>query len=457
MSNDRTLLVAVSRTLAGTPLIRLAAIGGLTILFLVPIGWIGDLVDERVLRRNQAVLEVSRKWGATQAIVGPALVVPYTHRWTERSGKETVTKRDLRTLTMLPGELTVTAKVEGEERHRGIFAVPVYRSTIEIGGSFAPPDLADLRIDPALVEWNRGELALGIADVHAIQSRATVTWDGAERAFRSGPGAADLPSGIHALVPQPFASATPRFVARIELNGSGGLYFTPVGEQTAVTVSSNWPNPSFQGGWLPNAHRVGAGGFEASWQIPFLGRNQAPAWTSTSSHSLRDLNQASFGVELVTPVDAHRMSERSVKYARLFVLLTFGVIWLIEVLTGARVHPIQYVLIGCALCAFYLLELSLAEQLGFGRAYLLAGGAVVALVGLYAAVALRGWGRAAAVGGTIGGLYAYLYVLLTNEDYALLLGSLGVFAVIALTMLLTRGVDWYAEPAAEAAAPPGRA
>jgi inner membrane protein len=41
-------------------------------------------------------------------------------------------------------------------------------------------------------------------------------------------------------------------------------------------------------------------------------------------------------------------------------------------------------------------------------------------------------------------LYGYLYVLLTNEDYALLIGSIGLFIALALVMLLTRRIDWYA-------------
>jgi len=449
MSKEQSLLVAVSNTLGGSPLSRLAAIAILTVSFLLPIAWIGDLVSERMARRDVAVVEVSQKWGAVQRLTGPALVVPYTHKWTERDGKAVVEKSQLRTLTILPSELSARARIDGAERYRGIFAVPVYRASVEIGGVFAMPSLADLRIDPALVEWSRSQLVLGIADVHAIQSRATAAWGGAELPFRSGPGSSDLKAGIHAPIAKPFAGPMARFVLQVDLNGSSGLYFTPVGEQTTVTVDSNWPSPSFQGNWLPGEHSIGADGFRARWQIPFLGRNQAPAWTSASPHTLSDLGDAAFGVDLVTPVDAHRMSERSVKYARLFVLLTFGVIWLIEVLTGVRVHPIQYLLIGGALCTFYLLELSLAEHLGFATAYLLAGTAVVGLVGLYAAVALRGWSRALAVGCTIGGLYGYLYVLLTNEDYALLLGSLGVFAAVAVTMLLTRKVDWYAERPAD--------
>src|SRR5262249_46943705 len=156
----------------------------------------------------------------------------------------------------------------------------------------------------------------------------------------------------------------------------------------------------------------------ASWQIPYLGRNQPQVWTSVKPPTAC-LSESQFGVVLTAPVDAHRMAERSIKYARLFILLTFGTLWLIEVLTGVRVHPIQYLLIGSALCTFYLLELSLAEQIGFTAAYLIASGSVVAQIGLYAGTALRGRRRAVGVAVTVSGLYIYLYVLLMNEDYAL--------------------------------------
>jgi inner membrane protein len=156
------------------------------------------------------------------------------------------------------------------------------------------------------------------------------------------------------------------------------------------------------------------------------------------------IERSRFGVELVNPVDHYRMSDRSVKYAGLFVLLTFATIWLIEVLAGVRVHPIQYLMLGGALCLFYLLELSLSEHLGFPAAYALASVAVIGMVAAYAVVVLRQVSRAAIVGTGVALLYAYLYILLMNEDYALLIGSIGLFLVLAAIMFTTRRVDWYA-------------
>jgi inner membrane protein len=150
-----------------------------------------------------------------------------------------------------------------------------------------------------------------------------------------------------------------------------------------------------------------------------------------------------FGVELVNPVDHYRMAERSVKYAGLFILLTFATVWLIEVLAGVRVHPIQYLMLGGALCPFYLLELSLSEHLGFPLAYVIASISVIGMVAAYSVVALRRARRALVVGGGVALLYGYLYVLLRNEDYSLVIGSIGLFVILAAIMYVTRRVDWY--------------
>ena len=167
----------------------------------------------------------------------------------------------------------------------------------------------------------------------------------------------------------------------------------------------------------------------------------------------KEIDGSRFGVELVNPVDHYRMAERSVKYAGLFILLTFATLWLIEVLAGVRVHPIQYLMLGGALCLFYLLELSLSEQLGFPLAYIVASIAVVAMVAGYSRAIFHHIRRALIVVAAVSLLYAYLYILLMNEDYALLIGSVGLFLILALIMYATRRLDWYAVGARSPAPP----
>ncbi|HUG41308.1 MAG TPA: cell envelope integrity protein CreD, partial [Longimicrobiales bacterium] len=453
-------------TLRASQTLRLVVVVVLVLVLLIPVAMIGGLVQERQERRATAVAEVSSSWGNAQAITGPALVVPYTHRWTERTtggqGEgQAVTRTAERTAVFLPERLEVRGRIESETLNRGIFSIPVYRLRATIEGEFARPrftELGELGADVAAVSWDRARLAVGISDARAIQEETAVTWNGGRVAFLPGTaGLEDLGGGIQAAVPvgegeddddERFAFSFP-----LALNGSGSLQVAPFGQNTVVELESDFPSPSFQGTWLPTERTVSDDGFRARWSIPFLGRNYPQAWTAGTAgrDMVRAIEASRFGVELVSGVDHYRMAERSVKYAAMFILLTFAAVWLVEVLAGVRVHPIQYLLLGAALCVFYLLELSLSEHLGFPVAYALASVAIVGMVASYSRVVLRRTGRAAVVGGGVALLYGYLYTLLMNEDYALLIGSVGLFLILGAVMFATRRVDWFAVGAERAA------
>jgi inner membrane protein len=403
------------------------------------------LVSERETRREGAVEEVSSKWGNAQSVTGPALVLPYVHRWTEATdGGRAVARSETRNAFFLPEQLRIRGDLSSELRHRGIFSVPVYRLGLVVEGEFAPPRLAELGIKASDVDWSRAQLAVGISDARAIQEGTSVAWNGQRSDFLPGTGGfTDGGTGIHA--PVAMTDATPRvsFSFPLSLNGSLRADLVPFGRSTVVELRGNNGTPSFQGNWLPTARSVSSGDFQARWNISFLGRSYPQAWTSDTSMK-EPINASRFGVELKDPVDHYRMAERSVKYAALFILLTFATIWLIEVLAGVRVHAIQYLMLGGALSLFYLLELSLSEHLGFPFAYVVASAAVIAMVGAYGVVALRRPSRAMVVAAGVTLLYAYLYLLLMNEDYALLIGSVGLFAILGAIMYATRRVDWYA-------------
>src|SRR4030095_4504606 len=229
----------------------------------------------------------------------------------------------------------------------------------------------------------RAHLALGISDVRAIREQSAVTWNGKPTSFLPGTGSfTEGGVGIHAPVTVTPAAVAAPFSFNLSLNGSSGVYLSPFAEETTVQLTSNSPNPSFQGSWLPTDRSVSAqDGFDATWKVAYLGRNFPQSWIAGSADEHRNaIEMSRFGVQLTEPVDTYRMAERSVKYAILFILLTFASMWLIEVLARTRVHPIQYLLLGAALCVFYLLELSLAEHLKFTLAYGIACFAVVALI-----------------------------------------------------------------------------
>lgn len=435
----------ISTSLRNSQLLRLISVGFLALLLLIPIGMISGLVSERQLRKQEVIDEVSSKWGKAQNLTGPALVVPYTVQWAETiTSNHTVVRTETRTAVFLPERLETHGSIETETRRRGIFSLPVYRLHLTIEGEFARPDFTALGIEVTAIGWDRAQLAIGVSDVRAIQSETAVDWNGDTHPFLPGTGQfAEGGVGIHAPVDLSGDAALFAFQFPLVLNGSLSASFTPFGKETEVELASSSGDPSFQGNWLPTERTLSPEGFRARWSIPFLGRNYPQAWTRTDAYQAA-IDGSRFGVDLRGPIDHYRMAERSVKYASLFILLTFATVWLIEVLANLRVHPIQYLMIGGALCLFYLLELSLAEHLGFPLAYALASIAVVGLVGAYARVALEGVSRALVVAAGVTGLYGYLYVLLENEDYALLIGSLGLFGILAAIMYATRRVDWYA-------------
>ena len=435
----------ITSSIRSSQMLRLFLVGFLALLLQIPIAMIAGLVSERQERRQEAVAEVSSKWGNAQIITGPALVVPYTYRWTElATGGQEITRTEARNAIFLPEQLHIRGSIDSEIRYRGIFSVPVYRLGLTVEGEFARPSFSDLGVEPAAIGWERAYLAVGISDTRAIQEETAVSWNDQRVSFLPGTGAfTDGPKGIHAVVGVADTIQRFKFSFPLSLNGSLGLYLTPFGQQTVVELQSDYGHPSFQGNWLPAQRSVSASGFQAKWSIPFLGRNYPQAWTAETKMS-EAVDGSRFGVELVNPVDHYRMAERSVKYAVLFILLTFAVVWLIEVLVGVRVHPIQYLMLGGALCLFYLLELSLSEHAGFPLAYALASISVIALVAAYSAAVLHRMGLALLVGAGVALLYVYLYILLMNEDFALLIGSLGLFAILAVIMYATRRVDWYA-------------
>lgn len=428
--------------------VRLLVVGALVLLLLIPVAMISHLIEERQQRRESAVAEVSSSWGGEQAISGPALVVPFTRRWMERGAEgETVVRESERTAVFLPERLEVRGRMEAETLSRGIFSVPVYRLGAVVEGEFAGPDVGALGADVAAVHWARARLVVGISDVRAIQEATAVTWNGKEAAFRPGTaGFGEGSGGIHAAVAVPEGGQGAErltFSFPLSLNGSRSLRVAPFGQVTVLELESDFPAPSFQGAWLPTERSVTDEGFRARWSIPFLGRNYPQAWVSGEG-SVPAIEASRFGVELVSTVDHYRMARRSVKYAVMFLFLTFAAVWLMEVLAGVRVHPIQYLLLGAALCVFYLLELSLSEHLGFPVAYGLASLAVIGMVASYSRAVLRRGARAAVVGSGVAALYVYLYILLMNEDFALLIGSVGLFLVLGGIMYATRGVDWFA-------------
>ena len=426
-------------------LVRLAVMGMLMLGLMVPLVMVQGVVSERAGRRDEAVAEVGRGWGGAQTVGGPILALPYRYTWVDREGRS---KAGNAHAYFLPAAVSIEGPVEPEVRRRGLFEVVVYRSRLRVAGRFAPPSFAGLHPQPDQIHWEEATLSFGVADPGGIARLVTATTNGNEEAF--APGIADVglfAAGVQAPVRGLSPSTGPvPFAFEIDLNGSRHLRFLPAGNDSSVHLSSPWPHPSFVGGPLPESRTIDTRGFDATWRVPYFARGYAPRWTSVDLDRERLKGQASasaFGVTLLQPVDIYQQTERAVKYAGLFIVTTFVIAFLWEIVRAALLHPIQYLFVGFALCVFYLLLLSLSEHVGFDRAYLSAAAATVGLLAWYWSRVVNGVRHGWLMGLTLTGLYGFLYLLVRLEVYALLAGSLGLFGLLAVVMYLTRRVNWY--------------
>jgi inner membrane protein len=305
-----------------------------------------------------------------------------------------------------------------------------------------------VRPAPDELLWKDAVVSVGIADPKGITGDVRVALGGRRLTVTPGVSDCDLfATGVQAAAAGLTADAPAvPFELAIDLRGTRELRVVPAGNDSTVRLTSPWPHPSFVGAPLPRTRTVDAAGFSASWRLPYFGRGYPPQWTAAAGNSgqLRAQAAASaFGVTLVQPVDLYQQSERAVKYAALFIVLTFVLAFVWEIGSGVLVHPIQYLFVGFALCVFYLLLVSLAEHVRFDPAYSVSAATTIALISWYWSWVLRGARHGAIMAGALALLYGYLYLLLRLEDFALLAGSVGLFIVLGVLMFVTRRVNWY--------------
>jgi inner membrane protein len=413
----------------------------LGLLLLIPTNMIDELVTERQATRDQAEREVSSKWGFTQTVGGPILTVPYTVR--QLDGKMQVIGRETNFAHFIPSKLAINGDVRPQVLHRGIYDVVLYGSDLQFTGAFAKPDFKELGIADEDIQWSDAFISLGIPDMRGIKETIQLKWNDSTITFQSGLLSRDqFESGVSAPLDAGILNAERElntFSFKLALNGSKQLKFLPLGRETSVKLTSSWANPSFDGAFLPETRQISDGGFTASWKILDLNRNFPQQWIGNS----QSVQGSEFGVELLLPVDNYQKTTRSVKYAAMFIGLTFLTFFLVEILNKMRVHPIQYLLVGFAIIIFYLLLLSFSEQFEFGIAYLIGSAGVVGMITLYMGAVFKRRSITALVFLILSLLYGYLYVLLQLQDYSLMLGSVGLFLILGLVMYLTRKINWY--------------
>jgi len=413
-----------------------------SLLLLIPISMLRGLISERIRLADQAEATVAAGWGGAQQVSGPILVIPVRHRIRDGRGQ---VQQQMGFVFVLPDTLNINARLETESRRLGIYTVPVYQSRLSITARFLPSDLAPL---VRLVEggqqvfWEQAQLLLPVSEVKGIRALEKAHWG--DEALRFVGGSYPQHNGVRAAIDLVrLRDGDPAsFGVEMTVAGSQSLEFLPLARTTDVAVRADWADPGFSGNYLPAEREISAAGFAARWQILELNRDYPQNWIDEATVSHEQLSMSAFGVRLHQPADIYQLNERSMKYALLFIVMTFASLFLLEHLAGPALHAVQYALVGLALSIFFLLLLALSEHVGFDLAYWLGTAALAALVGVYLGGALqsgvRGWGAAAA----ILLLYSLLFVILNAAETALLIGALSLFALLAAMMILTRKVDW---------------
>ncbi|MBQ6156957.1 MAG: cell envelope integrity protein CreD [Bacteroidales bacterium] len=416
-------------------LLKLILIGLLSVILLIPQQLILHMVSERNATSREAEEEVEQMWSASQRVIGPVVRIPG--------------KKNFKQVYLLPEELRVKGDVRTENRHRGNFDVTVYTADLTLDGSLQLPNLSEY-VD-SVYDLSKAEVLLSLSDFRGLSENVVLRLNGKDYPMRSDKDE-ELGSVLCCRIPveelQDSASAS--YSVRLPLKGSESLMFLPVGNSTSVELTSNCVTPSFQGNFLPDERTVADSGFTATWKVLALNRDFGQSVTrwceygNEVSHSV-SMHDNEFGVMMKVPVLQYQQTTRTVKYAYLFIFLTFATVFFVEYRRQTPIHPVQYLLIGTALLVFYALLLSFCEHIPFFWSYVIAMLMTVTLITGYLAGILKIRKTALMVGVLLLALYIFLYILLQMETYALLFGSLGIFVILAVLMYASQKVKWYRE------------
>jgi inner membrane protein len=420
--------------------LKVLIIGMIAIALLVPKFMILDLIGQRQNTTEQSSKEVMQSWSLAQTVRGPVLSIPYSERIIDNNGKEMNEEKEL---YLLPKTLKIGGEISPEKRKRSIYKTVVYESDIKISGHFDISELNVLKIPQENILWEKAKILVAVHDLRGINNRVEFFWNDSVYAFSPGmenklAGSNGISLPMTQISPQDFPA---HFQFTLNLKGSEMLNFAPLGETTEVNLQSAWNDTGFTGSFLPAEHTINQDGFTASWKVLDFNRNFPQQWKNDEYR----VTDADFGVKLLTVADHYQKSSRAAKYGILVILFVFLSFFLNEIITKQKVHPFQYILVGFAVLVFYLLLLSISEQLGFNLAYLISAVSVLIMILLYSRTFLKTWLHAFIQTLILTFSFGFIFVLMQLETYALLVGSIGLFAVLALTMFITRKINWYGE------------
>ncbi|MDR1306488.1 MAG: cell envelope integrity protein CreD, partial [Treponema sp.] len=403
----------------------------LVLLLLIPLNMIRGLVNERGRTAASAESDIMEAWGKELIQAGPVITIPGVKTEelitrTEKEGERAEIIRTPFTLVISPRRLNIDAVFKTEVRRRGIFSVPLFYGTLTLTGSFDPSPAVTALLPNEGVSTDQAELVIALSSQKGIRKINAAAWGREELFFQPGNRGHNLfghvrgytqgyppasNGGIHAALPPLATAGETDFTISIEIQGGQMIRVLPVAQDTHVTIASDWPSPSFQGAFLPNESAIGEDGFSASWDISYLSRD-IPLFLTKYDQDNYGYDGSLFGINFFRSIDTYSLNTRAVKYAVLFLIVPFLTLFLLEIFTKRRIHPVPYLLSGIGNAVFYLLLLSLSEQIPFYAAYLIAAAAVTIMLTLYSRSLLPSWNKSWYMGLVVTLSYVLLYAVL---------------------------------------------
>jgi len=433
---------------------KIAMLVVIILLLLIPVAMISSLIRERSHRSKEVENSIMEAWGSEFKLYGPVIRIPVIERTeirtkTEKEGEKVEIVTSNYTLWVTPKNADISADFSAHKKRRGIFSVALFSGNVSLSGDFSLERAKTELKQNQTMYPEQAEIIVGLASQKGIRRIIKADWNGSELFFK--PGNRDFTvdysgdNGINALSPVN-ANGINKFDIQFAVQGGKAIRALPIAETTHVRIQTDWPSPSFQGGFLPVNYTLSESGFDAEWEISYLSRSIPLYWLSSSSGGKNDgsnfWSREYFGVDFFKPLDHYSLNTRAVKYAILFLIIPFLTLFFLEVFSQKSIHPAQYLLSGFANIIFYLLLLSISEHLSFSVSYLIASAALTCMMTLYARSLLETWTRSAYMGLVMALLYLIMYLTLNAEDWALLIGSIAAFVITGVVMFLTRKLDW---------------
>ncbi|MBX4793267.1 cell envelope integrity protein CreD [Klebsiella pneumoniae] len=430
---------------------KITTLIGCIVLLSLPLMMVRELINERADYRSEVVDAIEQSTSGSQKLAGPLIAIPITETLTRMENQKEVNYQRSWVYYWLPESLAVAGKQTVESRRGGIYSGQVWHNALQIKASFDPLRLAALRKTNIVLGQPR--LVVSVGDARGIGAIHAPEVNGNVLSVEPGLGISGDGAGIHMPMPALAEDNKPLEIAfSLDLNGTGEFSLVPLGRNSELQLTSNWPHPGFLGSFLPTQREVSAAGYRAHWQSSWFANDMGSYFKDDMEIPWSRL--PAFSADVMSLADQYQLTDRATKYAILLIGLTFMAFFVFESLTRRPLHPMQYLLVGLSLVLFYLVLLALSEHIGFTAAWLAASLSGAVMNGIYLQAVLRGWRNSLLFVAALLLLDGVMWFLLHSEDSALLLGT-GVLALaLSVLMFLTRRVDWYALSLPKGTVPP---